>query len=108
MMYDDLRAVLSVIKEPGIRVAIQDNIDAHPSARREYEHTVYACPECHTLHERLYVRLSEMGAVLYQAEYRCPHCGKVLKRISEKSLRKHPCPKCGQKTLNLNEELLWD
>lgn len=108
MMYSDLHAVLSVIKEPRIRVAIKEILDAHPSAKQDFEHTVYTCLKCHTFHERLYVRLSEEGALLYQVEYHCPRCGTILKQISEKSIIKQPCPKCGEKSLRFDEELLWD
>ena len=108
MMYYDLGNVLDNIKEARVRANIKEILKTHPYVNEDFENAVYACPKCHTLHGRLYVKLSEGNNLLYQTEYYCSRCDIALKQLPEKAITKQPCPGCGEKALSVSEELLWD
>lgn len=73
----------------------------------DYEHKLYACPNCETLHERFYIYISHDNKTLYETEFRCGICRSKL-TPANKSISSYRCGECGQRNLERIEDFLWD
>ena len=73
----------------------------------DYEHNLYTCPKCETLHERFYINLSRNNKTLFETEFRCGICRSKL-MPANKSISSYRCGECGQHDLERIEDFLWD
>lgn len=69
--------------------------------------SIYRCTACNGLHERLYLNIRHTGGA-HVVSYRCPACGRRMRRTAVKRIGQCPCPSCGGLSLVSRNELLWD
>ena len=73
----------------------------------DYEHKIFACPSCNTLHNRFYVKVEYGDGKVFETIFRCGKCRTNL--IDAKhSIDYYNCKRCGMKALEENGEMLWD
>ena len=65
---------------------------------------VYKCPKCRVLHDKTEVIVFEGNEILHQSEFRCSTCRSRLKLTNIHRLKKAICPKCRQRTFQLNRQ----
>jgi len=107
MQYHSLINVISSV-QGGARkkvVEIMENHDVHDC---QFEHCLYACPDCNTLHGRFYVHLEYDDGKVYEQAFRCGRCRTLLVVADEFHLEKYACKFCGQHSLVRGTEMMWD
>lgn len=107
MMYSSLLNVISCIKG-GAQKKVVDIMQNHDVMDAEFEHRLYACPSCQTLHERFYFFIEYDEGETYTPAFRCGKCRTPLIPADESKLEKYACKECGKHTLVRGAEMLWD
>jgi predicted RNA-binding Zn-ribbon protein involved in translation (DUF1610 family) len=71
---------------------------------------VYKCPDCKVLHDKVEVVVYKDDKVVHKSRFRCSECQSRLKLTNIHRLKKAFCPKCRQRTFQINREhqQLWD
>jgi Zn finger protein HypA/HybF involved in hydrogenase expression len=71
---------------------------------------VYKCPKCKVLHDKVEVVVYKDDKVIHKSRFRCSECQSRLKLTNIHRLKKAFCPKCRQRTFQINREhqQLWD
>lgn len=129
MMYRSLEAVLDIVVPRGKRKKIRALLDHDSMVETKYEHQLYACPRCETLHGRFFILIrhrphmeflinqTEMShyefleamkfKTVYRSRFRCGPCrsGLVYAREGWNAYR---CRSCGEKALVEMPGLCWD
>ncbi|TLS78286.1 hypothetical protein FE236_00560 [Mariprofundus erugo] len=108
MQYHSLLNVVSNI-QGGARKKVLEIMERHNVQDGEFEHRLYACPECNTLHGRFYVHLKYDDGQVYEIPFRCGHCRTPLVPANEDELDRYTCKECGQHTLEHGSPVkMWD
>jgi Zn finger protein HypA/HybF involved in hydrogenase expression len=70
---------------------------------------VYKCPKCKVLHDKVEVVVYKDDKVVHKSRFRCSECQSRLKLTNIHRLKKAFCPKCRQRTFQINREhqQLW-
>jgi len=103
-------SLINVISDVNGRVSkkvldIMENQDVHDC---QFEHRLYACPDCNTLHGRFYVHLEYDDGKVYEQAFRCGRCRTLLVIADEFHLEKYACKSCGRQSLVQGDEVMWD
>lgn len=108
MMYSSLENVIDSVhyrERPEVLKILQN----HKVEKCDYEHKLYACTKCAGLYERFYVKIDYDGGEVYETDFICGKCKSGLVEVEDISAANNrPCPKCNQKTLRVEETVLWD
>jgi len=107
MAYHSLPNVISCV-QGGARKKVEDIMQNHNVLDGEFEHRLYACPKCNTLHGRFYVRLEYDDGIVYEIPFRCGQCRTLLVDANEDDVESYTCKECGKQTLVRGAEMLWD
>ena len=129
MMYSSLEAVLDIVVPRGKRRKIRALLDYDGLVKTKYEHQLYTCPRCETLHERFFILIRQQPLLkhqkkgvemslsefmeaskfktVYRSRFRCGTCraGLVYAREGWNAYR---CRNCGSKSLVEMPGLCWD
>jgi len=109
MQYESLMNLISCLK--GVtRNKVVDILENHNVMDGEFEHRLYACPNCNTLHERFYVHLDYDDGKVFEVAFRCGKCRTPLEVVDENvlALERYACKSCGKRELERGVEMLWD
>ena len=107
MMYHSLPNVISCV-QGGARKKVEDILENHNVLDGDFEHRLYACPKCNTLHGRFYVHLEYDDGIVYETHFRCGKCRTPLVAANENVLESYACKECGKQSLVRGSEMLWD
>lgn len=109
MQYDSLMNVISCMRGAARNKAM-DIMENHNVMGAEFEHRLYACPKCNTLHERFYVHLEYDDGEVFEVAFRCGTCRTPLEVVDEDvmELEGYACKLCGKLELVREAEMLWD
>jgi len=107
MMYHSLPNVISCV-QGGARKKVVDIMQNHNVLDGEFEHRLYACPKCNTLHGRFYVRLEYDYRDVYEIPFRCEKCRTLLEDADEDDIQNYACKECDKQSLVRGAEMLWD
>jgi len=107
MEYHSLPNVISCV-QGGARKKVVDIMQNHNVLDGEFEHRLYACPKCNTLHGRFYVRLEYDDGNVYEIPFRCGECRTLLVDADEDAVESYACKECGKQSLVRGAEMLWD
>ena len=107
MRYFSLEAVLDTVVPRKRRDHIREILKTCELPITEYEHKLYTCPKCNTLHGRFYIDISDKGIPLYESQFRCGKCRTKLVD-AEGDVIRYNCARCGEKSLQLGAEMMWD
>lgn len=71
---------------------------------------VYKCPKCDILNDKIEVVVYNADKVVHKSSFRCNECNSRMKLTNIHRLKKAFCPKCNQRTFQLNQThlQLWD
>jgi DNA-directed RNA polymerase subunit RPC12/RpoP len=106
--YSSLETVIDSL-EPSNREEVRKIVKDHKVLQRETGWRLYLCRKCKRLHNRFWVRLNYDGDQVYETAFTCPKCGEKLSHLRDTArISDLPCSYCGEKTLVLSEEFLWD
>lgn len=107
MAYYSLEAVLDKAVHWRQRGKMRELLEGSKPDFADYEHRLFTCPRCETLYERFYVILVKVNSVLYESRFRCPRCrGRLVP--GDGDIARYRCRSCGEKTLRITGEILWD
>lgn len=106
MMYSSLENVIGQVnpRQREMVLHILHNEEIHEI---DYQHKLFACPNCHTLVERFNYYILFNDNKKCESEFHCPKCRTKLSPLG-KPIENVPCPKCGRKTLSKFMSMLWD
>ena len=81
--------------------------------RTEYEHRLYTCPACFTLHDKFFVRIEYDAGKVFETSFRCGRCRRQLRPANGNDSGKiylgpFLCKSCGQRALEETIGLNWD
>ena len=108
MMYPSLENVIDWVDQ-WRRTEVLEILQNHKVERRNYENKLYGCTNCAGLYERFYVKIDYDGGEVYETDFMCGRCKSRLVEIEEfGEVNNRPCPRCNQKTLSVEENILWD
>ena len=107
MMYHSLPNVISCV-QGGAQKKVVDIMQNHNVMDAEFEHRLYECPSCQTLHGRFYFFIEYDKGEIYTPAFRCGRCRTPLIPADESKLEKYACKGCGKHTLVRGAEMLWD
>jgi len=108
MQYHSLINVITSV-QGGARKKVLNIMKNHHVFDCQYEHRLYACPKCNTLHGRFYVHLEYDDGKIYEPAFRCGQCRTLLTFADEDHLEKYACKYCGKQSLIRDtEEMMWD
>lgn len=116
MLYFDLRHVINCIHYRS-RKTVVEILDNHSVHSIEFEHRLFECPRCDTLHSRFHVRIVYDEGQIYETHFKCRRCRSQLRpaeRTGEafleyaRAVDSYSCRKCGEKALETNGVVLWD
>ena len=65
---------------------------------------VYKCPKCKILSDKIEVTVYNEEKVLHKSEFRCNNCRSRLKLTNIHRLKKAICPKCHNKTFQIDHQ----
>jgi DNA-directed RNA polymerase subunit RPC12/RpoP len=106
--YFSLDTVISAL-HPAKRAEIRTILQGRNVSGRESGWRIYQCVECNKLSNRFWIKIRYDGAQTYETEYACSKCGGKLHHLQDLGrVTDIPCQYCGQKTLALADEFLWD
>lgn len=107
MLYSSLEAILDIIHYRRRR-EIQAIIDNYEIRSSEYRHAAFGCPNCHSIYNRLYIRILYGNSGVYETRFKCRHCRNVLNELTPEDVSKRPCPVCGERSLSVEMTMNWD
>ena len=89
------------------RQTIADILSAQEIHNAEYEHALFSCPSCNTLHSRFYVKVEYGDHEVFETKFRCGQCREALVK-ADQSIDHYNCKACGSKALEQEYEIMWD
>ncbi len=108
MMYSSLENVIDCV-DHWRRAEVLEILQNHKVTQRDYEHKLYACMNCAGLYEKFHVKIDYDGGKVYETDFICGKCKSGLVELEDtRGVENRPCPKCNQKTLRVEEAVLWD
>jgi hypothetical protein len=108
MMYSSLENVIDCV-DHWRRAEVLEILQNHKVEKRSYEHKLYGCMNCAGLYAKFYVKIDYNGGKVYETDFMCGKCKSGLVEIKDvREVENRPCPKCKQKTLCVEESILWD
>ena len=108
MMYSSLENVIECV-DHWRRAEVLEILQNHKVKKCDYEHKLYVCTNCPGLYERFYVKIDYDGGLVYETDFICGKCKNGLVELEDtKEVENRPCPECNQKTLRVEESVLWD
>ncbi len=73
----------------------------------DFQHKLYGCPSCETLHERFYINISENDHVIYETWFRCSICRSKLLPVKGE-ISSYRCKLCRKRSLMVIGHFVWD
>jgi len=70
MVYSSLDAILVMEVPLKLSKRIREILNTCELPISEYEHRLYACPKCNTLHRQFYINIRDKGVVFYESQFR--------------------------------------
>jgi hypothetical protein len=112
MAYYSLENVLNCLS-PRNREKVKKILAEYKVDATEYEHRLYSCPTCLTLHNRFFVRMEYDGGKIFETSYRCGKCRRQLfpvkdNKRGEIDFGSFLCKSCGQPALEGGLSIMWD
>ena len=108
IMYSSLENVIDCV-DHWRRAEILEILQNHKVKKCDYEHKLYGCSNCAGLYERFYVKIAYDAGEVYETDFICGRCKNRLFEIKDISaVKNRPCPGCNEKTLRVEESILWD
>ena len=108
MMYSSLENVIDCV-DHWRRAEVLEILQNHKVEKRAYEHKLYGCTNCAGLYARFYVKIDYDGGKVFETDFICVKCKSGLAEIEDISVvSNRPCPYCNQKSLSVEESILWD
>lgn len=110
MMYSDLKNVVNEenIKSKKLRKDIMEITDNHSVEESTFSHELYRCEKCGKLYRKFYVELHYDEEKVFKTEYHCVKCRETLKIVDVDKIENIACPKCHNRRLYRDMEMLWD
>jgi len=106
MSYSSLEEVMQYTRG-NARNALREITTNHSINNADYEHALYACPSCNTLHERFRVMVKYDGDRVFETSFRCGKCRKCLV-MATRPIDTYKCSHCGRQALEESPGKLWD
>jgi len=106
MMYSSLENVIFLVA-PAARKKVLKVLAEHDVEEVSYEHALYACPRCNTLHNRFHYRIVYDDDKVFEPRFRCGDCRGRLEQ-AEKDISQYSCRQCGSRSLTEEHQVLWD
>ena len=106
MSYSSLGEVI-LLKKGNAQKSLNEITNNHVVNNSDYEHALFACPNCKTLHERFWVRVEYDGDKVFETSFRCGKCRKGLVRATQ-PIESYNCSRCGRQALEESPGKLWD
>ena len=108
MMYSSLENVIDCV-DHWRRAEVLKILQNYQVEKRSYEHKLYGCTNCAGLYARFYVKIDYDGGEVYETDFKCGKCKSGLVEVEDvNTVSDRPCPRCNQKTLRVDENILWD
>lgn len=104
--YANLDAVIP-ITTGYVRRTLKEIIGNNAIVDADYEHVLYACEKCNTLHSRFWVRVEYDEDKVFETSFRCGKCRSGLVRAKQ-PIESYACKKCGRQELKEAPGILWD
>ncbi|MBF0383451.1 MAG: hypothetical protein HQL69_20720 [Magnetococcales bacterium] len=107
--HSSLEAALPSVRGKAKR-RLETLINEHPHHflfKSEYEHALFGCNNCNTLHERFYVKVEYGDGEYFETKFKCGICRKRLIKTYQ-PIDHYTCKKCGNKTLKQGMRFAWD
>jgi len=105
-MYSSLESVIHLL-HPACQDEALKILRDHHVERVEYEHALFACPECCTLEEHFFHQNEYDHGKLLRSVFQCSGCGQDLVP-AKNDIERYRCPACGRRRLVQELEFLWD
>ena len=108
MMYSSLENVIDCVDHLR-RAEVLEMLQNHKVEKSDYEHKLYGCKNCAGLYAKFYVKIDYDDGKVYETDFKCGKCKSSLVEIEDiNAVGNRPCPSCNQKTLQVEESILWD
>jgi DNA-directed RNA polymerase subunit RPC12/RpoP len=108
MMYSSLDQVINLLHYTR-RKKVLGILNDHEVHETDYEHRIFECPKCENLRGAFWAKIFYDNDQTYETEFICRECNKRMEPVLEpKQLRGNRCPNCGERRLNITEDILWD
>ena len=107
-LYGKLEHVVDTAVHRAYRPKIRELLAYSGDVTSEYEHRLFTCPRCNVLFARFYVKIFHDGKAVYESQFKCPKCRKVLAFADEENVGAYCCKSCGARTLIGNPWMCWD
>jgi len=109
--YDNLENVMNPVHWSRREKVLDFRLD-RKVVKEEFEHKLYRCETCSTLHSRFWVKIeSEDGSAL-ELGFKCGKCKSTLDMVGEEdvldSVGDYTCETCDENTLTIEADVLWD
>jgi transcription initiation factor IIE alpha subunit len=106
--YSSLETVIDAI-HPSKREEVRRIFKDHKVLQRETGWRLYLCGKCKRLYDRFWVKIKYDDDQVYKTEFTCPKCGGKLSHLRDTArISDLPCIYCGERTLAVEGEFLWD
>ena len=106
MMYSSLENVIFLVA-PAARKKVLRVLSEHDVEEVDYEHALYACARCNTLHNRFYYRIVYDTRQVLEPRFWCGDCRGKLEP-AEKDVSHYSCRQCGSRSLTEEHSMMWD
>ena len=106
MMYASLENVIFLVA-PAARKKVLKVLAEHEVEEVDYEHALYACARCNTLHNRFHYQIVYDSGQVLEPRFRCGDCRGKLEP-AEKDISQYSCRQCGSGSLKEEHQMLWD
>ena len=107
MMYFSLINVVEIAVSYGQRSRIYELLEYDGKVKTKYEHRLFECSNCNTLHGRFYVKIFHDGQEVYESNFKCGKCWSKLVP-AENEIESYNCRYCSGKVYEKYIYLLWD
>jgi DNA-directed RNA polymerase subunit RPC12/RpoP len=105
--YFSLDTVISAL-HPGRRAEVRTILQGRDLHQRESGWRIYLCGECKRLYNRFWLKLEYGDNQNYETEYECSCGGKLYQFLDLGRISDLRCSRCGEKTLVMEDQFLWD
>ncbi len=117
--YSELQVVVPLLHHARIKI-VDDILDNHDVEETDYGHKIYRCGKCFRFFERFHVRIEYDSGRVFETEFKCSKCRKVLDGMDVdadvfnpeneflKRLSGLSCPECGKTSLFIFSISMWD
>jgi DNA-directed RNA polymerase subunit RPC12/RpoP len=92
-----------------LRAKVLDILQNHDVKCCNYEHKLYVCSHCSALEDQFYITIEYDEDEIFEISFECRICKAPLDAAPEDfNVEQWPCPRCGNRTLKICDELMWD